>query len=188
MSTDHFTGWVYEFHGNPDCDVCSNASGIYRERPVRARLTHAGCNCDIEPMILDGDYTVAYRDKVESPGQTYETRVVGVDQYINPGDGTVTYTFQESYTVTGSVSVGLEIENAFNVSGKYQESKTITKGVTVELDPGEAVQLDVIEIRRSVSFSATRVMLFADGTEVIDGTVEDQIEVPTGLRFETPNL
>jgi hypothetical protein len=114
--------------------------------------------------------------------------VVGIDQYVNPGDATTTYSFQQSWTVTGSVSVGLEIEAAFNVSGKYQESKTESKSVTVELDPGEAVQLNVIEIRRPVSFSATRVMLFGDGTEVNDGTVEGKIEAPTGLRFETPNL
>jgi hypothetical protein len=185
----------FHFDGSGGCDTCTSMTGNYDEKPARP---HPNCDCPITTehffylTPLDPGFETVYKEKNESPGSIYEKEYICVRRYVNDSDAMFKGGLKVSKTVTGEISISAEIEEIFGISGKYEETKTIEDTIEVELEPGEAVSVDLIGILKTVRFSAQRWYILypagGDPIEVYDTTISDQIEAVEGGEFRATNI
>lgn len=181
--------YYYYFDGSDGCDICDAMTGYYDDEPERP---HPNCNCPIVDWV-NYDYETVYKNKVEEEEETYEQSLEGVEEFVNNSNRTVHVSLKISETVTGSVEVGAEIEEIFEVSGKYEESESVEQTVERDLEPGEGISVDVIGIMKKVRFSAerwyvTEEVVGEEVQEIFDEEIEDEIEAVTGTRIEVNDI
>jgi hypothetical protein len=182
-------GLIYYFNGNPECDQCSNVTGYYATPPVgevddpESLRPHPGCDCTIESQTVVGIFEEIYKNKQEQKVSTYAQVHENVDHYVNNSPYTVPVTLGVSETVTGDISVSAKIDEIFGVSGKYTESRSVSRTIgPVELPPDGAISVSVVGTLTTVEFSADVYWKAITGEEVFISTLSDRIEAVDGVE------
>jgi hypothetical protein len=114
---------------------------------------------------------------------TYAQVHENVDHYVNNSPYTVPVTLGVSETVTGDISVSAKIDEIFGVSGKYTESRSVSRTIgPVELPPDGAISVSVVGTLTTVEFSADVYWKAITGEEVFISTLSDRIEAVDGVE------
>jgi len=188
-TVDAIVAWEYD--GTDGCDKCQSMTGTYDDRPSRP---HDHCDCSISPMFYAGGFTNEYKNKVENVGSIEEQLHEGIYEMVNNTNSKLTWSYSVSETVEGEVSVSAEIEGAFNVSGKYKQTESVSQGVGGELDPGDGVSIDVVGLMIPVTFEADWYYVGEDAlhngerVEIFMEHIEDEIYAVEGARVVVNNI
>jgi hypothetical protein len=181
--------YFYLFDGRGGCNSCAALTKFYDNPPSRP---HPHCDCPVYSYLKVADYEVYYKNKVTSGGATYEQTHQGVRQYSNTSDATVSVSLKVSKTVKGSISASAEIKEIFNISATYETSKTIEDTVSVTLKPKQGVELNVVGILKTYTFSAERwykaTFINGEVRHIFDAQISGEAVAVSGGRVTVTNL
>jgi c-di-GMP-binding flagellar brake protein YcgR len=104
----------------------------------------------------------------------------------------VSVSLKVSKTVKGSISASAEIKEIFNISATYETSKTIEDTVSVTLKPKQGVELNVVGILKTYTFSAERwykaTFINGEVRHIFDAQISGEAVAVSGGRVTVTNL